>query len=198
MPDLTFLADPYAFILPVLALFAVGYNVINERLCGPLVKAAADSLLRDLKEAHPDMSEAERIAAIRRAPDLPEQAIAALLRHHPTLPAFSGSWKFRYGLRRTLALRQSLPRIGAPSPRLTLAQAIILLTIGLPTAWIAGRPAIDLIRQALAIGLDATGSRSADVSISLILGAVAGVIALAGAACAGLGVWQLRRYLRLR
>ncbi|KIL98546.1 hypothetical protein CCC_01996 [Paramagnetospirillum magnetotacticum MS-1] len=153
-----------------------------------------ESLLADLRTARPGTADAELIAAIRRAPDLPEQAIAALLRHHPTLPAFSGSWKFRYGLRRSLAMRQT----SKSSPHLRLAAAVILLAIGLPTMVIAGLPAAQLVLNAFAIGLDATGSRSADVALNLFLGAILGFFALAGMAVTGVGLWQLRRYLRQR
>lgn len=185
--------------LPLLLLIYFTARYLKRTTVSPLAITALDLLRADLKAAHPDKSDADIVALLRHTPDLVAQCVGAIARHHPSLPEFHGSWKFRSGVRRHLAsLEQQVREAGlTPEQRAAIARrrtlwlfripGIALLLIGIPTFFGAGALFVDGLRHHL-LHLHERGE-----PWNAVFAVIGGIFTLFGAACGLAGGWLIRR-----
>ncbi|CAA7624858.1 conserved membrane hypothetical protein [Candidatus Terasakiella magnetica] len=185
--------------LPLLLLIYFTVRYLKRTTASPLAITALDLLYSDLKAAHPDKSDADIIALLRQTPDLVAQCVGAIARHHPSLPEFHGSWKFRSGIRRHLASLEQQAREASltPEQRTTIARrrtlwlfrvpGIALLLIGVPTFFGAGALFVDSLHHHL-LHLHERGE-----AWNAVFAVIGGIFTLFGAACGLAGGWLIRR-----
>ncbi|OAN53948.1 hypothetical protein A6A04_13745 [Paramagnetospirillum marisnigri] len=190
---------PVLWLLPGIALLILLLRIVARRLRSPLAETALDSLMAEARQQQPERAEAEIVGALRRDPALVEHAIAAVGRRHPTLPVFSGSWRFRMVLRHRLEMLERQCR-GAHSPSRGvhspshggLVAGLVLLGIGGPVLLGSGLFTAQSVWQGMA-----NTDRSIEVFYAAFI-LFGGVATLAGGAfCLG-GGWLLLRYRKAK